>query len=132
MQMHPGFNTGNVLVARVSMPASNASAEQVLSVWRQMSRQFATIPGVEAASISASSVPMTDDFSTLPFRVDGQPKPATPAEMQWAHSGTTRRFSHRARRLVARPRRKLPRQGSESSRLPDTIDMRHLSMLRSY
>ena len=51
-----------------------------------MSQKFETIPGVQAASLSASSVPMTSDFSTLPFWLDGQAKPSTPAEMKWALS----------------------------------------------
>ncbi len=40
--------------------------------------------GIEAASLSASSVPMTPDFSTLPFWLDGQAKPSTQAAMNWA------------------------------------------------
>ena len=51
-----------------------------------MSLKFETIPGVQAASLSASSVPMTQDFSGLPFWLDGQAKPSTPAEMKWALS----------------------------------------------
>ena len=51
-----------------------------------MSQKFETIPGLQAASLSASSVPMTGDFSTLPFWLDGQAKPSTPAEMKWALS----------------------------------------------
>jgi predicted permease len=38
------------------------------------------IPGIEAASVNAGSVPMTDD-NEFPFWVDGQPKPTNVSEM---------------------------------------------------
>jgi predicted permease len=85
LRMDPGFNTDHLLVARVSFPVSDVRADHVLSVWRQMSEKFETIPGLQA-SLSASSVPMTNDFSTLPYWLDGQPEPSTPAEMKWATS----------------------------------------------
>jgi predicted permease len=86
LRMDPGFKADNLLVARASFPVSNTRPEHVLAVWRQMSLKFETIPGIRAASLSVSSVPMTNDFSTLPFWLDGQPKPSTPAEMKWALS----------------------------------------------
>jgi predicted permease len=86
LSIDPGFNSENLLVARVSFPVSNARPDHVLAVWRQMSQQFETIPGIRAASLSASSVPMTNDFSALPFWLEGQAKPSTPAEMKWALS----------------------------------------------
>jgi predicted permease len=87
LSVDPGFNSDRLLVARVSFPVSNnARPDHVRAVWRQMSQKFETIPGIQAASLSASSVPMTGDFSTLPFWLDGQAKPATPAETKWALS----------------------------------------------
>jgi predicted permease len=86
LRMDPGFKSDNLLVARVSFPVSNARPDQVLSLWRQMSEKFKTIPGLQAASLSASSVPMTNDFSALPFWLDREAKPSTPAEMKWALS----------------------------------------------
>jgi putative ABC transport system permease protein len=86
LRIDPGFNSNNILVARVSFPVSITTPDHVMAVWRQMSQKFETIPGLQAASLSLSSVPMTGDFSTLPFWLDGQAKPSTPAEMQWALS----------------------------------------------
>ena len=86
LRVDPGFSAGNLLVARVSFPVSNTRPDQVLSLWRQLSQQLETIPGIRAVSLSASSVPMTNDFSGLPFWLDGQSKPSTPAEMKWALS----------------------------------------------
>jgi predicted permease len=84
LSIDPGFNSENLLVARVSFPVSNARPEHVLAVWRQMGRKFDTIPGIRAASLSAGSVPMTNDFSALPFWLDGHAKPSTQADMKWA------------------------------------------------
>jgi predicted permease len=86
LSMDPGFNSDHLLVARASFPVSTARPDHVMAVWRQMSQKFETIPGLQAASLSLSSVPMTGEFSTLPFWLDGQPKPSTPAEMKWALS----------------------------------------------
>ncbi len=86
LSIDPGFNPDRLLVARVSFPVSNVDPDHVLAVWRQMSQKFQTIPGIQAASLSASSVPMTGDFSTLPFWLDGHAKPSTPADVKWALS----------------------------------------------
>jgi predicted permease len=87
LSVDPGFNSDQLLVARVSFPVSNdAGPDHVRAVWREMSQEFETMPGIQAASLSASSVPMTGDFSALPFWLDGEAKPSTPAEMKWALS----------------------------------------------
>jgi predicted permease len=84
LAIDPGFNADHLLVARVSFPGSNARPDQVRAVWRQLHQKFDTIPGLRATSLSVSSVPMTGDFSTIPFWPEGQAKPSTPAEMTWA------------------------------------------------
>jgi predicted permease len=86
LRMDPGFNADHLLMARASFPVSNTTPDHVMAVWRQMSQKFETIPGIQAASLSLDSIPMTRDFDTLPFWLDGQAKPSTPAEMQWALS----------------------------------------------
>jgi predicted permease len=86
LRIDPGFNSNNILVARVSFPVSITTPDHVMAVWRQMSQKFEATPGLQAASLSLSSIPMTGEFSTLPFWLDGQAKPSTPAEMKWALS----------------------------------------------
>jgi len=86
LRIDPGFNSNNILVARVSFPVSITTPDHVMAVWRQMSQKFETVPGLQAASLSLSSVPMTRDFSGLPLWLDGQAKPSTPSEMKWALS----------------------------------------------
>ena len=73
---------GTRLVPRRGCPVRTAS-------WRRGGRSARSSRRsrvFEAASISASSVPMTDDFSTLPFWLDGHARPSTQAEMNWALS----------------------------------------------
>jgi predicted permease len=82
----PGFRPDNLLLARVSFPVASTNADGVLSAWRQISEKLANVPGVRDASISLSSMPMTSDFSTLPFWLEDRPKPTTATEMQWAVS----------------------------------------------
>jgi len=86
LSVNPGFNPDHLLTARVSFPVSVAGPDNLRSVWREMTRKFEALPGVRAVSLSASSVPMTNDFSALPFWLDGQARPSTPGEMKWALS----------------------------------------------
>jgi predicted permease len=86
LRMDAGFTTNRLLVARVSFPASSARRDGIVAMWREMRQKFDAIPGIQATSLSVSSIPMTRDFSTLPFWLDGQAKPTTPAEMKWALS----------------------------------------------
>ncbi len=77
LRMDPGFRPENLLLARVSFPVTTTNSDRVLSVWRQIGEKLASVPSVHAASISLSSMPMTSDFSTLPFWLEGQAKPTT-------------------------------------------------------
>jgi hypothetical protein len=86
LSIDPGFNSDHLLVARASFPVSNVGPAHVRAVWRQMRERLDTLPGIQSVSLSLSSVPMTNDFSTLPFWLDGQARPSRPAEMKWALS----------------------------------------------
>jgi predicted permease len=86
LRLDPGFNADHLLAARVSFPISNGGPDHVRAVWRQMRERLETLPGIQGVSLSLSSVPMTDDFSTVPFWLDGQARPSRPAEMKWALS----------------------------------------------
>jgi predicted permease len=86
LRVEPGFRSDSLLVARVSMPISSTRQDRILALWRGMRQAFAAIPGIRSASLSVSSMPMTGDFSTLPFWLDGEARPRTPADMKWALS----------------------------------------------
>src|SRR5271167_169358 len=77
----PGFNPRGVLTFAVSMAPSyggNASVER--ASLKELERRLLGIPGIQAASVNAGSVPMADD-NEFPFWVDGQPKPTNVSEM---------------------------------------------------
>jgi predicted permease len=81
----PGFNARNVLTFDVAMPPSlkKKAPAEVREVFRELNRQIAGLPGVEAISVNGGSLPMEGD-SELPFWREGQPKPASDNEMNWA------------------------------------------------
>jgi predicted permease len=83
----PGFDAHNVLTFSVSLapPMMKASADNIRAAFREVDRTLGTLTGVEAAAISWGSVPMQGDDEVL-FWKDGQPKPASPNDMNWAIS----------------------------------------------
>ncbi|MFZ0432881.1 MAG: ABC transporter permease [Candidatus Acidiferrales bacterium] len=77
----PGFNPKNVLEFGLSMsPSLGATPATTRAAMRQMHAALAAIPGVQAVSLTAGSLPMSGD-SELPFWLEGQPKPAHMSDM---------------------------------------------------
>jgi predicted permease len=124
LHMDAGFTSDNLLVTRVSIPVTNTRRDGILAVWREMRRQLAAIPGIEAASLSVSSVPMTGDFSTLPFWLDGQARPTTPAAMKWALSYIVEADYQRVMRIPVRRGRFLTPDDDERASPVVVIDDR--------
>jgi len=79
----PGFDSHNVLVARLSFPSAIGPPGSVRAIWRQINHRLDAIPGIKAASLSAGAMPMGGD-SGIPFWLEGQVKPSTQAEMKFA------------------------------------------------
>jgi putative ABC transport system permease protein len=79
--VNPGFDPHNVLTFLISFPSRTESPEVVRATWRQLHDSLKAVPGVQAASIDASSIPMASE-SDLPFWLEGQPKPSSQAEMK--------------------------------------------------
>ena len=80
--VNPGFNPRNVVTFAVSCPTTpGATPDAIRASMRQLQDTVAAVPGVEAASFNAGAIPMSGD-SELPFWIEGQPKPATDAEMK--------------------------------------------------
>jgi len=77
-----GFNPQNVLTFSLAFPPSTAkeTPNQLRETLRQLPDRLAQIPGVEAASLTDASIPLSDDWEQH-FWMDGKPKPATAAEM---------------------------------------------------
>src|SRR5580704_10431190 len=80
----PGFNPQNVITFSLGLsPARLSSPTVIRQSLRAVEASFKSVPGVEGASVTAGSLPMTGD-SEVPFWLEGQPKPATDSEMNLA------------------------------------------------
>jgi len=83
--VNPGFRPQNVLSFGLSLPTSmmSASPNTIRAAFRDLEARLASTPGVKAASLAWGSVPMGSDDENL-FWLEGQPKPATHNDMNWA------------------------------------------------
>ena len=80
----PGFNSRNVLTFALGLsPARMSTPEKIRAALRDATANFASVPGVEAASAFGGGLPMQGD-SELPFWREGQPRPATESDMNLA------------------------------------------------
>ncbi len=83
----PGFDPHNVLTFSISLPPSMiaASPAAIRARFREVESQFASTPGVQAVSMSWGAVPLGPDDEQL-FWLEGQPKPSSENDMNWALS----------------------------------------------
>ena len=80
----PGFNPHNVLTFNLALPAVvGKSPDGLRAYFRQLHEKLATIPGVQASSLFAGSLPMMGD-AAWPFWIDGEPKPVSENDMKLA------------------------------------------------
>jgi predicted permease len=80
----PGFNPHNVLTFNLSLPAAaSRSPDGLRTYFRQLHEKLDTIPGVEASSLFAGSLPMMGD-AAWPFWLEGEPKPVSDNDMKLA------------------------------------------------
>ena len=80
--VNPGFDPNGVLNFSVSSPTPlGATPAAIREAMRGVRGLMASVPGVQAASLSIGSVPMEGD-SELPFWLEGQPKPPSDADMK--------------------------------------------------
>ncbi|MBX7185315.1 MAG: ABC transporter permease [Vicinamibacteria bacterium] len=82
--INPGFDPRQVLTFATSMTSDpKATPDQLRAKYREAVRQFAAVPGVEAAAMIGGSLPMTGD-SEVPFWPEGQTPPANQNDMTFA------------------------------------------------
>ncbi len=81
----PGFNPRNALSFGLKLPPAmmNASPERIRATLREIDDELASTPGVQAVSQTWGAIPMGSDDEQL-FWLDGQPKPASENDMNWA------------------------------------------------
>lgn len=83
-RVNPGFNPSHAITFALSMPATAAtSSEETRARLRPFDHKMRGIPGVQAVSVTLGSRPMIHD-SSLPFWIEGQPKPANLQDMPQA------------------------------------------------
>jgi predicted permease len=83
-RVNPGYNPSHAITFVVSMPSSpSTTSAETRAQLRQFHDKMLSIPGVEAVSVTLGSRPMIHD-SSLPFWVEGRPKPANDNEMPQA------------------------------------------------
>ena len=83
-RVNPGFNPSHAITFDLSLPDSaEATSAGTRARLRLFDQKMRDIPGVEAVSVTLGSRPMIHD-SSLPFWIDGQPKPATMQDMHQA------------------------------------------------
>jgi predicted permease len=83
-RVNPGFDPSHAITFNLSMPSSPATTSaQTRARLRRFDDKMTSIPGVQAVSVTLGSRPMIHD-SSLPFWIEGQPKPANDNEMHQA------------------------------------------------
>jgi len=75
-RVNPGFNPSHAITFSVSLPsAPNTSAAETRARLRAFDEKLRSVAGVQAVSVTLGSRPMIHD-SSLPFWIEGEPKPA--------------------------------------------------------
>jgi predicted permease len=83
-RVDPGYNPSHAITFNLSMPSSSATTSaETRARLRYFDDKMRSIPGVQAVSVTLGSRPVIHD-SSLPFWIEGQPKPATFNEMPQA------------------------------------------------
>jgi predicted permease len=77
----PGFVPDHAITFSLSVPSSpSTTSAETRARLRRFDATLQSVPGVDAVSVTLGSRPMIHDTS-LPFWIDGQPKPATLHDM---------------------------------------------------
>ncbi len=86
-QVNPGFESHNLLTFGVALPPSmnRADPSAIRAALRHVHQELASVPGVEAVSLSWGATPIVSDDEDL-FWIEGQPKPTSDNEMSMALS----------------------------------------------
>ncbi len=83
-RVDPGYRPRHAITFNLSMPSSpGTTSAETRARLRQFDTKLRSISGVRAVSVTLGSRPMIHD-SSLPFWIDGRPKPANDNEMPQA------------------------------------------------
>jgi predicted permease len=82
--VNPGFNPHNLMTFGFSVaPSLLSNPSESRAAIRELHDKIKALPGVEAISVAGGSLPMNSD-SELPFWLEGQPRPVSDNEKNWA------------------------------------------------
>jgi len=83
--LSPGFDAKNVLTFGFALPTTMAQADasSLRAAFREVHEKFQALPDIEAVSFSWGALPLSSD-DEWQFWIDGQPKPASDNDMNWA------------------------------------------------
>jgi len=83
-RVNPGFNPSHAITFTLSMPSTpTTTSAETRARLRHFDEIMRAIPGVRAVSVTLGSRPMIHN-SSLPFWIEGQPKPANVQDMHQA------------------------------------------------
>ena len=83
-RVNPGFNPSHAITFGLSLAATpTTSSAETRARLRNFDDKMRSIPGVQAVSVTLGSRPMVHD-SSLPFWIEGEPKPANDNDMHQA------------------------------------------------
>ncbi len=83
-RVNPGFNPSHAITFSLSLPAApTTGSAETRDRLRYFDDKMHSVPGVQAVSVTLGSRPMIHN-SSLPFWIEGQPKPANLQEMPQA------------------------------------------------
>jgi predicted permease len=119
----PGFDPRNVLTFSVALPpsASGLSADAARSTYRQLHDKLASVPGIQAVSLSGGALPMLGDDEEL-FWIEGQARPSNDKDMNWTLRYTVEPGYFEAMTIPLKRGRLLTVQDNERSPLVAVID----------
>ena len=83
-RVNPGFNPSHAITFNLSLAATpTTTSAETRARLRNFDDRMRSIPGVQAVSVTLGSRPMIHD-SSLPFWIEGEPKPAHDSDMHAA------------------------------------------------
>jgi putative ABC transport system permease protein len=74
LQVDPGFDRRNVLIASLSLPDSRYTSAQQTQFYQQLLERVRTLPGVQAAS-AGWPLPLANNGMRISFDIEGHPLP---------------------------------------------------------
>ena len=121
-RVDPGFHPDHAITFNLSIPATpGTTSAETRARLRGLDERLSAIPGVLAVSVTLGSRPMIHD-SSLPFWIEGRPKPANENEMPQAMFYLVEAGFEKAMAVTLERGRFVNRQDNENTSVVIDID----------